>query len=114
MGDGVWNPGFDDDVGEPDTDVDLLDPGIDPPVAEINNLNTFGVNLQHLQGELLQTERENQKKCLVDTFYAEVRKKYKLEPTAQIDYSQFQLREYGKTLYWVSHQKKIQISRARG
>ena len=87
---------------------------MEPPLDVLQQLNVSGDNLQNLQGELRQTELEVQKKCLVDSFYNEVSHTYGLRPKGRIDYSQFGIDPYGKTLYWTPEDKKISVAATRG
>ena len=70
--------------------------------------------IQELREELKQTALENQKKRLVDAFYNEVSRAYRLRPQGSIDYDQFGIDSDEKTLLWTPEDKKIAITATRG
>ena len=102
-------PGIDDNYS-----LDLPDAIMDPlPLRVQQELNTSGDNIQTLRGEKREAKLEAQKKRLVDTFYKEVTRAYRLRLDS-IDYDQFRIDNDGKMLYWTLGDKKISISTTRG
>ena len=102
-------PGIDDDYS-----LDLPDAIMDPlPPRVQQELYTSGDNIQSLRGEIREAELGAQKKRLVDTFYKELNRAYRLRPDS-IDYDQFRMDADGKTLYWTPSDKKILITTMRG
>lgn len=103
-------PGIDDDYS-----FDLPDAIMDPPPDVQQELNTSVDRIQSLRGEIRESELEDQKKRLVDTFYKEVNRAYGLRPEGMIDYKQFGTDADGKTLFWTPDDgKKIPITATRG
>ena len=70
--------------------------------------------IQELWEELKQTALEYQKKHLVDAFYNEVSRAYRLHPKDSIDYDQFGIDPDGKMFFWTPGNKKIPITATRG
>ena len=92
------NPTFGPD-GQIDDDesLDLPDAIMDPlPPRVQQELNTSEDNIKSLRGDIREAELEAQKKRLVETFYKEVNRAYRLRPDS-INYDQFRIDADGKT-----------------
>ena len=110
------NPTFDTDgpgIGD-DYSFDLPDPPMDPPLDVQQQLDASGERIQSMRGEIRQGELEDQKKRLADTFYNEVNRVYGFRLEGRIDYEQFGIDDDGKTLYWMSGDKRIPMTAMRG
>ena len=63
--------------------------------------------------DIRQGELEDQKKCLVDTFYNEVNCAFGFLLEGRIDYEQFEIDDDGKTLYWTSGDNPMTATRGK-
>ena len=102
-------PGIDNDYS-----FELLDPTLDPPLDIQQQLDASGERIQSMRDEIRQGELEDQKKCLVDTFYNEVNGAYGFRLEGRIDYEQFGIDGDDKTLYWTPGDKRIPMTATRG
>ena len=85
-----------------DDDIDDLDNKL--PMVPDEPTQRIALN-QSQTLEDLRVDRRDQKQRLVKTFYDEILKRYRIDPS-KIDYSQFSISDDGKILFWVVDDKK--------
>lgn len=102
------NHAFDND----DHDIDDKRPLVPTDFIKRDIIN-HAQNLSELKGVLKNAELAAQKERLVKAFYAEVYKRYNIEPT-NIDYKTCSMLDDVRTLYWVIGDKEIKLNTDQG